>query len=68
MYEDFPGEVKSFFGRRIMFPNKKEFSSARVHGAAGSKGYSWFLGTAFHSGIAGSFGFSAVPLQKVGSW
>ena len=50
-----------------MFPNKEEFSSAPVHGAVGSEGYSSLLGTALHSGIADSFCFSAVPLHEVGS-
>ena len=68
MYEGFPGEVKTFFVRGVMFPNEEEFSSAPVHGALGSEGYSSLLGTAFHSAIAGSFCFSAVPLHEVGTW
>ena len=51
-----------------MFPNEEEFSSAPVHGAVGSEGYSPVLGTALHLGIAGFFHFVAVPLNKVGSW
>ena len=68
MYEGFPGEVKTFFVRGWMFPNKEVFSSALVHGAVGSVGCSSPLGAALHSGIAGSFCFSAVPLHEVGSW
>ena len=67
MYQSFPGEVKAFFVRRFMFPNEEEFSSAPVHGAAGSEWYSPLPGTALHSGIAASFCFSAVFLHKVGS-
>ena len=68
MYEGFRGEVKTFSVRRLMFPSGKEFSSAPVHGAVGSERYSSPLGAALHSGIAGSFCFSAVPLHEVGSW
>ena len=68
MYEGFLGEVKTFFVRGLMFPNEEEFSSAPVHGDVGSEGYSSLLGTAFHSGIAGTFCSLAVPLQEVGSW
>ena len=50
-----------------MFPNEEEFSSAPVHGGVGSKGYCSPLGAALHSGIAGSFCFSAIPLHDVGS-
>ena len=50
-----------------MFPNEEEFSSAPVHRAVGSKGYSSLLGTALHLGIAGSFCFSAVLLHEEGS-
>ena len=46
MYEIFPAEVKTFSVRGLMFPNEKEFSSAPVHGAVGSEGYSSLLGTA----------------------
>ena len=42
-------------------------SSAPVHGAVGSKGYSSPLCAALHSGIAGSFCLSAIPLHAVGS-
>ena len=38
MYEGFPGEVKTFFVRRLLFPNEEVFSSALVHGAVGSGG------------------------------
>ena len=68
MYEGFPGEVETFFVRGCMFPDEEVFSSALVHRTVGSVGCSWPLGTALHSGIAGSFCFSAVPLQEVGSW
>ena len=68
MYEGFAGEMKTFFVRGLIFPNEEVFSSARVHGAVGSVGCSSPLGTALHSGIAGSFWFSAVPLHEVGSW
>ena len=47
-----------------MFPNKEEVSSTTVQGAVGSVGYSLLLGTALHSGIAGSFCLSAVPCTK----
>ena len=67
MYEGFPGEVNTFFLRELMLPKEEEFSSPPVHGAVGFQGYSSLLGTAFHSGIAGSFCFSAVPLGEVGS-
>ena len=50
-----------------MFPNKEVFSSALAYGAVGSVGCSSPLGAALHSGIAGSFCFSAVPLHEVGS-
>ena len=68
MYEDFPGEVKTFFVRGLMFPNEEEFSSAPVHPAVCSWGYFSLLGTDFHLGIAGSFCFSAILLHKVGPW
>ena len=68
MYEGFPGEVKTFFVRGLMFPNEEKFSSAPVHRAVGSEGYSSRLGATIHSGIAGSFCFSAVPLHKLGLW
>ena len=68
MYEGFPGEVKTFFVRGLMFPNEEVFSSALAHGAVGSVGCSSPLGAALHSGIAGSFCFSVVPLHEVGSW
>ena len=68
MSEGFPGEVKIFFVRGMMFPNEEEFSPAPLHGAVGSEGSSSLLGTAFHPEIAGSFWFSAVPLHEVGSW
>ena len=68
MYEGLPGEVKTFFVRGLMFPNEEVFSSALVHGAVGPVGCSSPLGAALHSGIAGSFCFSAVPLREVGSW
>ena len=58
-----PGEVKIFFVTGLMFPNEEEFSSAPVHGAVGSEGYSSPLGAALHLGIAGFFCFSAVPLH-----
>ena len=67
MYEGFPGEVKTFFVRGWLFPNDEVFSSALVRGALGSVGCSSPLGAALHSGIAGSFCFSAVPLHEVGS-
>ena len=51
-----------------MFRNEEEFCSAPVHGAVGSEGYSLLLGTTLHTGIAGSFCFSAVPFHEVGSW
>ena len=56
------------FREGLMFPNEEVFSSALVHGAVGSVGCSSPLGAALHSGIAGSFCFSAVPLHEVGSW
>ena len=68
MYKRFPGEVKTFFVRRLMFLNVEVFSSALVHGAVGSVGCSWPLGTALCSRIAGSLCFPAVPLHEVGSW
>ena len=46
MYKEFPGEVKAFFVRGLMFPNEEEFSSAPVHGAVSPEGYSSLLGTA----------------------
>ena len=51
-----------------MVPNEKVFCSALAHGAVGYVGCSLPLGAALHSGITGSFCFSAVPLHKVGSW
>ena len=33
MYEGFPGEVKTFFVRGLMFPNEEVFSSSLAHGA-----------------------------------
>ena len=51
-----------------MFANEEELSSAPVHRAVGSEEYSSLSGTALHSGTAGSFCFSAVPLHEVGSW
>ena len=68
MYEGFPGEVKTFFVRGLMFSNEVVFSSSLAHGSVGSMGCSSPLGAAVHSGIAGSFCFSAVPLHEVGSW
>ena len=68
MYEGFPGEVKTFLGRGLMFSNEEEFSSAPFHGAVSFERFSLPLGAAPHSGIAGSFCFSAVPLHKVSSW
>ena len=68
MYEGFPGEVKTFFVRGLMFPNEEVFSSSWAHGAVGSVGCSSPLGVTLHSGTAGSSCFSAVPLQDVGSW
>ena len=68
MYEGFPREVKTFLVRGLMFPNVEVFSSALVHGAVGYVGCSSPLGAALHSGIAGSFCFSAVTLHEVGSW
>ena len=67
MYEGFPGEVKTFFVRGLMFPNEKVFSSSLAHGAVGSVGFSSPLGVALHSETAGSFCFSAIPLHDVGS-
>ena len=32
MYEGFPGEVKLFFVRGLMFPNEEVFSSSWAHG------------------------------------
>ena len=52
--------------RGLIFPNEEEFSSAPVHGAVGSEGYSSLLGTALHSAIAGPFCFLEIPLHKVG--
>ena len=68
MYEGFPGEVKTFFMRGLMFPNEELFSSAMVHGAVGSLSCSSPLGAALDSGIAGSLCFSELPLHEVGSW
>ena len=68
MYEGFPGEVKTFLVRGLMFPNEEVFSSSLAHGAVGSVGCSSPLGVALHSGTARSFCFSAIPLQEVGSW
>ena len=68
MYEGFPGEVKTFFVRGLMFPNEEVFSSSLAHGAVGSVGCSSPLGVALHSGIAGSFCFSVALLHEVGSW
>ena len=62
MYEGFPGEVKTFFVRGLMFPSKEVLSSALVHGARGSVGCSSPVGATLHSGIAGSFWFFGVPL------
>ena len=67
MYEGFPGEVKTFFVRGLMFPNEEVFSSSLAHGAVGSVGCSSPLGVALHSGTARSFCFSAIPLHDVGS-
>ena len=36
MYEGFPGEVKTFFVRGLMFPNEEVFSSSLAQGAVGS--------------------------------
>ena len=66
--EIFPGEVKTFFVRGLMFSNDKVFSPALAHGAVGPVGCCSPLGAALHSGIAGSFCFSAVPLHEVGFW
>ena len=68
VYEGFPGELKTFFVRGLMFPNEEVFSSSLAQGAVGSVGCSSPLGVALHSGIAGSFCFSAIPLHEVGSW
>ena len=68
MYEGFPGEVKTFFVRGLMFPNEEVFSPSLAHGAVGSVGCSSPLGVALHSGTARSFCFSAIPLHDVGSW
>ena len=68
VYEGYPGQVKTFFVRGSMFPNEEALSSAPVHGAIGSEVYSSLLGTALHSGIAGSLCFSAVALHQVSSW
>ena len=68
MVEGFPGEVKTFLVRGMMFSNEVEFSSAPFHGAVSFERFSLPLGAALHSGIAGSFCLSAVPLHKVGSW
>ena len=57
MYEGFPGEVKRFFVRGLMFPNEGVFSSSLAHRAVGSVGCSSPLGVALHSGPAGSFCF-----------
>ena len=62
----FPGGSENIFGEGIHVPQEEEFSSTPVHGAVGFEGYSWPSGTARHSGIAGSFFSSAVPLQKSG--
>ena len=51
-----------------MFPNEEVFSSALAHGAVGSVGCYSPSGAALHSGIGGSFCFSAVPRHEVGSW
>ena len=67
MYGGFPGEVKTFFVRGLMFPNEEVFSSSLAHGAVGSVGCSPPLGVAIHSRIAGSFCFWAIPLHEVGS-
>ena len=67
MYEGFPGEVKTFFVRGLMFPNEEVFSSSLAHGAVGSVGCSSPFGVALHSVTAGSFCFSAIPLHDVGS-
>ena len=56
MNEDFPGEVKTFFVRGLMFPNEEVFSSALAHGAVGSVGCSSPLGAALHSGIVKRYG------------
>ena len=66
MYKGFPGEVKTFFVRGLMFPNEEVFSSSLAHGAVGTVGCSSPLGVALHSGIARSFCFSAIPLHDVG--
>ena len=68
MYVGFLGEEKMFSVRGLMFANKQDFASAPVHVAVGSRGYSSPLGPVLHSGIAGSFCFSAVLLHKVSSW
>ena len=62
MYEGLPGEGKTFF----VFPNEEVFSSSFAHGPVGSMGCSSPLAAALHSGIAGSFCFSAVFLHEVG--
>ena len=68
MYEGFPGEVKTCFVGGLMFPNEKVFCSSLADRAVGSVGCSLPLGVALHSGIAGSFCFSAVPLHEVVTW
>ena len=59
--------MKIFFVGALMIPNKQESSSAPVHDAVGSEGYSSLLGPGLHSGMAGSSCFSAVPLHELGS-
>ena len=65
MHEGFPGEVKTFFVRGLMFPNEEVFSSSLAHGAVGSVGCSSPLGVALHWGIAGSFWFLKVGVFVV---
>ena len=64
MYEGFPGEVKKLFIRGLMFPNEEEFSSALVHGALGSQGYSLPSGDALHSVMQVSSAFWRFPSTK----
>ena len=66
MYEGFPGEVKTFFVRGLMFPNEEVFSSSLAHGAVGSVGCSSPLGVALHSGTARSFCFSPPRCRFLG--